>query len=96
VVLRKLTETSSTITLGWDTVPTAVVYRGTRKSYVTADGQQRWTQATSAARSMKFQKDEWYLVEALTVADSGRYPSPSPAPEGAVFPNATRFPSEAI
>jgi len=90
--LRLLSQTSATVTLGWDPVPNAVEYRGTRKGYTKPDGTQRWSQAGPEATSMKFSRDEWYLVEALRLADSGRYP-PLSTP---IFPSTSRYPSEAI
>ena len=91
--LRVLSQTNSTITLGWDSVPGAVEYRGTRKGYLKADGSQRWTQAGAEATSMKFSKDEWYVVEALKTVDSGRHPPPVAT---AVYPSTTRYPSEVL
>ena len=88
--LRVISQTNATITLGWDRLQGVVEYRGTRKSYVKTDGSQRWTQAGPEATQMKFSKDEWYVVEALRVLDSGRYPPVSTA----VYPSSSRYPSE--
>lgn len=88
--LRKITETNSTITLGWDPVLGVVEYRGTRTGYVKPDGTQRWAQAGPGATTMKFSKDEWYVVQALSLLDQGRFPSPH------VFPSTSRYPSEVI
>ena len=89
--LRVISQTSQTITLGWDPVPGTVEYRGTRKGYLHPDGAQRWSQAGPGATSMKFSKDEWYEVQALKVLDSGRYPVTS-----SIYPSTSRYPSEAI
>ncbi len=90
MILKVIAQTPQTITLGWDPVTGAIGYRGTRKGYLKTDGSQRWTQAGPEATQMKFSKDEWYVIEALRTADTGRYP-PVAADR---FPSQSLYPSE--
>lgn len=92
MILRLITQTKSTITLGWDPVPGTVEYRGTRAGYLNPDGSQRWAQAGPGATTMKFSKADWYEVQALRVQDSDRYPDAA----SAVFPSTSRYPSEVL
>ena len=76
MVIRKVAETASTITLGWDPVPGADGYR-----FYSA-GVLRSKTMDPSRRTVKFSKgQEPYKIEAvvLTPIDSGTYP-PSPPP----------------
>ena len=70
--LRLVSETATTITLGWDPVAGAVGYR------FTAEKQAKPSHTWDPSRStVKFAKgSSWYKVEALEAPQSGSYPPP--------------------
>lgn len=71
--LRKISETASKITIGWDPVPGATAgYRGHQ------EGVTKWTQTQST--QMVFAKDAKVEVQALGVVDKGVYPPVAPPP----------------
>lgn len=74
LMLTKLSETATRITLGWTPVPGAIGYRFQSKT--TAP---KWSHTFDASRSqVTFAKDEWYKVEALGVEEAGQYPAVIP------------------
>lgn len=71
IALSKLSETATTITLGWSPVPGARSYR------LTSEKQSKATFAGPNATQAKFSKGSaWYKVEALELMDEGIYPPP--------------------
>lgn len=74
IAIQKLSETASTITLGWTPVSGCLGYRFSSSS--TSKPSVTWDPSRS---SVKFSKADWYKVEALEVRDSGQYPA-APAP----------------
>lgn len=76
ITLTKLSETSTTITLGWTPVVGCTGYRFTSENQ--AKPSHTWDASKS---SVKFSKGSaWYKVEALGVEDEGSYPSVTPPP----------------
>ena len=76
IALTKLSETTTTITLGWTPVPGCIGYRFSSEKQ--AKPSHTWNASQS---SIKFAKGSgWYTVEALGVEDVGEYPSASPPP----------------
>lgn len=78
--LHKVTETSSTITLGWTPPLDAEGYRFSREK---SGG--KYSHTWDGDRSeAKFSKDSaWYMVEALGLEAAGSYPSTTPQPPDA-------------
>lgn len=75
IALRKKAETTTSITLEWDSVPGAVGYR------FQSAAQPKWSHTFDAnRRDVKFSKAAWYKVEALGKRDSGQYPTAVPPP----------------
>ena len=68
--LRLLSQTPSTITLGWDPVAGCVGYRFTSEKQ--AKPSHTWDPLRSSVRFAK--GSAWYRVEALGVLDSDLYP----------------------
>ncbi|GIV03677.1 MAG: hypothetical protein KatS3mg015_2507 [Fimbriimonadales bacterium] len=72
--LSVVSETETTITLGWDAVPGAVGYRFTR-----SDSPRRPHTWDASRTTVRFGRGaEWYSVEALGVLDVGSWPEPPP------------------
>jgi len=87
ITLTLISETSSSITLGWKPVAGCIGYRFNAEKQ--AKPSHTWDPLRS---SVKFSKGSaWYKVEALQAFDSGTYP-----PQGVlvVYPSPTRYPSE--
>lgn len=84
MIVRKIAESETTITLGWDPVPGAIGFRFTREGQVTRS--HTWEGSRTQVRFGK--GSDWYRVEALNVMDQGSYP---PLER---FPSSTTFPSE--
>ena len=74
--LTKLSETATTITLGWTPVPGCVGYRFTAEKQ--AKPSHTWDPARASVRFAK--GSAWYKVGALGVAEQGTYPSIAPEP----------------
>lgn len=75
--LRVVSETASTLTLGWDPVAGAVGYRFSAEKQ--AKPSHTWDPSRSSVRFAK--GSAWYRVEALAAADTGQYPPvPSSSP----------------
>jgi len=75
IVLSKISEDTSTITLGWTPVAAAIGYRFTAEKQ--AKPSHTWN---AQASSVCFAKGSaWYRVEALGVDDQGEYPQVTPA-----------------
>ena len=89
IVLVKVGETSSTITLGWTPVAGSIGYRFTAEQQ--AKPSHSWNPAQSSVRFSK--GSAWYKVEALAQKDVGSFPS---SPSSVVYPATTRYPSETI
>lgn len=83
--LRLVSETSTTITLGWDPVPGAIGYRFSSEKH--ARLAHTWDPARASVRFAK--GSSWYKVEALEVKDTGTYPSPA---DGTLYPSDNLFP----
>lgn len=70
IALRKIAETTTTITLEWDPVPGAIGYR------FQSGANSKWSHTFDPTRkTVKFSKAAWYTVEALGVKDAGKYPA---------------------
>ena len=80
ITLRKVSETATTITLGWDRVPGAVGYR------FTVDGKVSHTFDPTRTTVKVSKGADHTLVEALGVLDSGVWPQPEPPPTGLSSP----------
>jgi hypothetical protein len=76
LTLTKLSETASTITLGWAPVPGAVGYRFTAEQQ--AKPSHTWDPTRTSVRFSK--GSAWYKVEALGVEEEGEYPTATPPP----------------
>lgn len=76
IPLRVVAQDETTLTLGWDAVEGAQGYRFTRAG--TASRSHTWNPDRNFVRFSK--GAEFYLVEALTVLDSGRFPNVTPPP----------------
>jgi hypothetical protein len=74
--LRVISQTNSTITLGWTPVQGALGYRFSRQGYTNSDGSPRYSFTWNPyASQVKFSKGStWYRVEALSLLVSGTYP----------------------
>lgn len=88
IQLRVVSQTTSTITLGWDTVPNAAGYRFMvdGKTSNTWDGTRTTVKVSSSARSVR--------VEAVEIADFGTWPptvpNPPPTPAFSGWPDTAR------
>jgi hypothetical protein len=77
LVLTKISETSTKITLGWDPVDGAVGYR-----FQSAMQAPKWSHTWNPMQSqVTFSKSSWYRVEALGIEEAGVYPTVTPPPE---------------
>lgn len=75
LILTKISETATKITLGWTPVPGAIGYR-----FQSAESL-KWSHTWDSSRSsVQFSKAAWYKVEALGVAAAGQYPPSDPPP----------------
>jgi hypothetical protein len=91
ITLTLISETSSSITLGWKPVTGCIGYRFNAEKQ--AKPSHTWDPSRS---SVKFSKGSaWYKVEALNAMDTGTYPSVSPPP-GPIYPSTTLYPSLAV
>lgn len=95
LVLRKVDEDASTITLSWDPVPGArgyLLYRERSPVVEIPSGgsRPRYSQTFDPDRSSAiFSRDSaWYAVDAIAVVASGAYPP------RAVYPSPSLYPSE--
>lgn len=76
IVLRKVSEDNTTITLAWDAVPGADGFRFTAEKQPKPS--HTWDGSRTAARFAK--GSAWYKVEALNVQDEGMWPLVDPGP----------------
>jgi hypothetical protein len=102
MILSKLSETSSTITLGWTPPAGADAYAFYANGQV-ASVATRSNKDGSPRSSVKFSKTSPgppFIVAALCgragvfSVDVGTYPSSPPPPPGGVFPGSSVYPSE--